>query len=286
MTTMALTVAAIRKMLQDRPDEDYLTALIAAAATTTMTVNDVTKHAAGVVWEFSDGDLVLTRSVDESTSIVTIKRGHEDATAAAHASGAVILKEPRFRYNTIAQAVNLVLDADLYNEGIYYLNTHQVTSSATTDAYNAPTSSCEEFVQVYQMTSTMTEPRNVVDFTRIPDKVDTSLYANGKVFRINENMGTPGTELYYVNCKERLAIGTLSTPQERIVQMLAAAYLLEWQEPRRTSGPTDQNDQTVRPGANLPTAAYFRQLASKLMAKERSNLKIKVPRYRQFVKGV
>ncbi len=71
---------------------------------------------------------------------------------------------------------------------------------------------------------------------------------------------------------------------ERIVQFLSAAYVLEWTEPHRLAGPTNQGDQTVRPGAAIPTAAYYRQLAEELMSKRRRELEETFPPKRRFVR--
>jgi hypothetical protein len=280
MTTMALTVAAVRKILNDRPVEDLLGAAVASDSTTAITPTDVTLYAKGNVWEFADGtdgaEMYLVRSVDDATPVLAVKRGHEDSTAVTHSNGAVMVKDPRFRYNTVAQAVNTTLDASLYEDGVYDLIEHQVTSNSDgSQDYNAPASTCEEFLAVYQKLSTMDAPEwfGSSQFTRYPKNVDTSLHSNGKVFFIKLNLGTPGTDIFYITCAHRLTITTLTATQERIVQWLACAYLLEWTEPRRTAGPTNQGDRTVRPGQAVGTAAYYRQLAERTIAAEKARLR-------------
>lgn len=280
MATMATTVAAVRKILGDRPVEDYLGASIAAGSTTTFTPTDVSLYAKGDVWEFQDGsteaDVVLVRAVDDATPLITVKRSHEDSTGVAHSNAAVLMKAPTFRYNTIAQAVSTVIDSDLYENGVHDLIEHQVTSNSDgSPDYNAPLSTCEEFLAVYQKTSTMDTPQwfGNAAFTRYPKNVDTSLYANGKVFFITRNLGTAGTDIYYISCAERLTLATLTAAQTHIVQWLTCAYLLEWTEPRRLAGPTNQGDRTVRPGQGVGTAAYYRQLADRGMQNEKSRLR-------------
>ena len=286
--TMATTIAAIRRILNDFPDEDTLGAAIAAANTTTMTVTDITKHFKGKVFEFDDatGDVVLETAVNGSTSVVTIKRGHLGSTAAAHLIGAVMLDNPRYRYDQITQAVNTVLDADLFHEGLFELQEHQITSSATTDYYNSPAAGCLRFLDVYQKTSTMYEPRReAIWYSPYPTNVDTSLYASGKYFVINGNYGVAGTAIYYVTCAHAYEITTLSTAAQRIVELLACAYLLEWSEPRRLGGPNNQGDITVKPGQSVGTAAYYRGLAEELMVKERRKTSELFPSKRNFVRN-
>lgn len=289
MTTYLATAQKIRRILQDYPDRTYLSANITDTTTKTFTVNDISKFSKGSVWEHADyaevsAELREVETVDPSGGTVTASRGYADSTAATHLSASYMVKDPKYRYDLILQAIDTVLDRDLWDRGIFDIIEHIVTSSATSSAYNAPTTSCMEWLWVYQRIISTDPPRSVIDFTRLPRNVDTTLWANGKVFEINGNWGTPGTANYYVNCKHRLAIGTLSTQQERIVQWLACAYLLEWTEPKRLSGPTNQNDRTIKPGQGIGDAQYYRALAERAMGAERSLLKSENPAFRTFRK--
>lgn len=292
MTTIAAEIKNIRRLLQDEPLTDTLAAAIAAGSTTTMTVTDVSLYAVGQWWEFDDdtGDKVYVTAVNSSTSVVTIRRNYRGSTGAAHSNGAVLAKAPRFEYDTVSQAINTVLDIDLYGEGIFDLQEHTVTSSATTNYYNSPASDCLEFKDVYQWTSTMRSPaRELIEFSPKPRNVSTTVYSsafsNGKYFVISGNYGTPGTDVYYVTCAHKHTIGTLTAGATRITQFLSAAYVLEWEEIRRAGGPANQGDQTVRPGARLPTAAYYRSLAEEQINKERRTLEDLYPSGRRFVRN-
>lgn len=289
MTDMATTIAAIRRLLQDNPDEDYIT-LAVDADDTSFALNDVTRWGKGQVWEATDGaddaELILVRSVDEANSTATVKRAHADSTGASHDVDTIFLKDPRFRYNTIAQAVNTVLDVDLLQEDVYDLQEHTVTSNSdgSTD-YDAPNSGCREWLSIAQLISGMTEPyflRSGLEFSRTPINVNTAIAGTGKLFQIRTNVGEPGTDVYYVTCIHPLTLTTLNAAQERIVQWLACAYLLEWTEPHRTAGPTNQGDRTVRPNTAIQTAAYYRNLASRAVSNERAQLRKINPPQRIF----
>ncbi len=288
MTTVAAEVKNIRRLLQDDPVSDVLVSNVATAGTTTMSVSDVTKHAIGSWWEFDDdtGDKVLETDLNTSTAVVTIRRSYRGSTGALHASGAALFRQPRFEYDTVSQAINQVLDIDLYGEGIFDLQEHIVTSSDVTNYYDSPDPLCLEFKDVYQMTAEMEAPaREAIWFSPKPRNVDASLFASGQYFVINGNYGVPAVDVYYVTCAHKHDTTTLTPGATRIVQCLAAAYLLEWTEPRRLQGPTTQGDQTVRPGASLPTAAYFRQLAEEYVQKERRTLQDLIPSHRRFVRN-
>lgn len=287
MTTVAAEVKNIRRLLQDEPLTDTLAAAIVADSTTTMTVTDVTKHAVGTWWEFDDdtGDKVLETDINTGTSVVTIRRAYRGSSGDAHANGAVLAKQPRFEFDTVEQAINTVLDIDLYGEGIYDLTEHQVTSLTDTTYYNAPATTCREFKDVYQFTSDMTSPhRDGIRYSPKPQNADTTLFSNGKYFVIEGNLGVPGTDLFYVTCAHKHTITSLTEGATRIVQFLAAAYVLEWEEIRRAGGPVNQGDTTVRVGARLPVAAYFRQLAEEQVQKERRTLEDLFPPQKRFVR--
>lgn len=281
---MAATVAKIRRILNDNPVRIHLNGAIANATEETVVVDstDTAKLAVGQLLEHDDGSTTSAEqrqviSIDSTNNSFEAYRGFNGSTApATHADNSFLLVNPRFKYDTVAEAVNFVLDTDLYENGVYDLIEHQVTSNADgSPDYNAPASTCLEFLAVYQQTSTMTEPEwfPTSAFTRYPTNVDTSLYANGLMFSIYQNLGAPGSDVFYVSCAERLTISTLSSSQERLVQLLACAYLMEWSEVARIQGPTNQGDRTVRPNQALQTGAYYRNLARPLFSAERNRLR-------------
>ena len=281
MTTMAATVANVRRVLKDRPEIAQLDGALGDTTTESFNVSatDAVKFAAGNVWEHDDntGERRYIKSV---TGLVVVgTRGYDGSTADAHSDDTYLVKDPRFPYNEITQAVNTVLYIGLFNAGVYDVVNHQITVSADTIAYTAPTASCEEFLWVYQRINSIDSPTPIWDFTRLPRLVDTTLWANGRVFEISG--GTAGTT-YYVNCKHKLTLDRLSTAQEQVVLFLASAHLLEWEEPHRTSGPTNQGDRTVKPGQNAQMAAYYRAQAKELIAKERAYLRALNPPFRNY----
>src|SRR5262245_23681100 len=119
MTDMPNTVANVRRILQDRPLEVYITTGI-DADDTDIIVSDITKFQKGTVWEFGDGgdgaELILIRDTDEDTSTISVKREHEDSSATTHDADTVLFKDPRFRYNLVAQGIGTVIDTDLYHD--------------------------------------------------------------------------------------------------------------------------------------------------------------------------
>jgi hypothetical protein len=67
------------------------------------------------------------------------------------------------------------------------------------------------------------------------------------------------------------------------VKWLACAELLEGREPRRTGGPTNQGDRTVRVSDSGRTAQFYRIKAEDLISTERQNLQTRYPSRRNFI---
>jgi hypothetical protein len=283
MATTAATVLAVRRILGENPENVHLNGSIANTTEETVVVDstDIAKVAVGQVLEHeTGGELRYVVSVDEDTSGFEAYRGYLGSTAATQADNSFMWINPRFPYVAIEQALDAVLDVDLFNEGLWDLNEHTVTSNSdSTRDYNAPSANCEQFLSIYQFTALMTEPRWLLadEFSRYPRNVDTTHHATGKMFTIKENFGTAGTDPYYVTCAHRLAIGTLNARQEHIVQWLTCARLLEQEDAKRTGQNTTQGDRTVRVGQRVQTAAYYRGLAEKAINDERSEVKKLLP---------
>lgn len=292
MATMATVVAAVRKILGDEPEKVKLGAAQSdtTTETTTLVSGDIAKLYPGLILEHDDGSTGAERrrvlSTDPDNNQFSGERGYGGSTAATHSNSTYLLIEPRFPYDVVAQAVNYVIDAELYPEGIYEIKERQVTtnSDASPD-YDAPASTCEEILSIIQLPSGWIEPVNITGFSPYPVNTDTSIYSTGRLFRIWEQYGVAGTDLYYVNFKEKLSLTTLSTAQERIVALLAAARAVEWQDIPRTSGPTNQGDRTVRPLDSARVAQVLRADARRLIKLEADYLRRQVPRRRRFVRG-
>lgn len=290
---MAATVTAVRRILNDEPETLRLNGAMTDTTdeTTTVDSTDTAKLAVGMRLEHDDGGASSAEqrkviSIDADNNAFEAYRGYAGSTAATHADNSFMLIAPRFPYDTVAQAINQVLDYDLFPH-VYEIKEHQVTSNLPANgfAYNAPDAGCEKWLDVYQVVNSNDAPtRSGITHTVYPQNVDTALWTTGKVFEIVGGK-QDGTEKYYVNCVHRLAIGTLLARQERLVQVGAARYLLEWTAPRRGAGPTAQSDRSVRPGYELQSAAYYTDLFYRLRANEAKYLSKQTPRRRYFVRG-
>lgn len=285
MATTATMVADIRLELDDEPVKLQLNGAIASTTEETIVFNsgEASKLQAGVRLEHDDasGEERRVLSVD-STTDVEAERGYRGSTATTHSDDTYVLVAPRFSYRQVTEAIEVALH-QTYAEGLYIPVQRDVTSSATTDYYDLPAATILEVLSIYQMTSTMTEPHWLHNFSKYPLDVDTSDFASGQAIWIRENHGVPGTDVYHLECKEKLAITTISTAQEPIVKWLACAELLDGREPRRLAGPTNQGDRTVQPGATQRSSAWYRAKANDLISTELQDLRARHPARRNWI---
>ena len=282
MATLAATITAVRRILNDFPVAIHLNGAIGDTTTETFIVDaaDIRQVSVGQRLEHDDGGTTsaeqrLVYAVDPDTFTVSAYRGAFGSTAATHADNSFVLVDPRFPYDTVAQAVNQCLDYDLYPQ-VYEIVEHQVTSSATSHAYNAPATACEKWLDVYQRTvSTNVPTRSGISYSVYKQNVDSALWANG-VFEIYGGKAD-GSEKFYVNCAHRIAIGTLIARQERLVHYCSVAHLLEETNPRRLAGPTNQGDRSVKPGAELQSAGWYWDRFYRMRRGEEKWLRQQVP---------
>lgn len=291
MATVSETVAAIRRILQDRPVRARLDGAIASTTTETFSVDsgEEALFKVGEVWEHDDSNGSTSATSSEQRRVtavtgttITAERGYNSSTAATHADNTYLIKEPRWAYDRVYAAINAVLRVDLLQNGVFEIVSHEVTSNVGSTTYDAPTSSCERILDIYQYVTSGQPTQPITGFTQYR-AVDTDISATGKEFQILDNRGVPGSAKYYINCVHPLAVTTLAPRQEFLLHMGAAAYLLGWEEPKRTAGPTNQGDRTVQPGRQAQLASYYRNEFLRLLRQEKQYLKRLSPPRREYL---
>lgn len=283
-TTMALTVAAVRRLLKDAPVKVQLGAAQSDTTdeTTTLVAGNITKLQVGVRLEHDDGATTGAEqrrvlSLDPANAQFEAERGFNGSTAATHLNSTYMLIAPRFPYDDCVQAINTVLDGDMPTLGIYDIIERTITQSATTDAYEKPASTTREILSVYQFPASSDEPVYMQNFSRYPKNVATAFYSTGEYIYIRDPVGIAGTDPFYVNCLESLSISTITDRQALITQYLTCAHLLESEVPKRLAGPTNQGDRTVRSSEFLTAASYWRERAKPFISAEKSDLRLRNP---------
>jgi hypothetical protein len=285
MATTAATVTSIRQLLKDNPVKLQLGAAQSDTTdeTTTLIGADISKVQAGMTLEHDDdsGEMRRVVSVDQTASTFEGERGYYGSTAATHSNSTYLLVNPRFPYNEVTQCITRALDV-FFDEGVYSIGSRELTSSASTDKYNSPSTDIREILAITMKPSGFTESVYLRDFNPFPQAEDTDLYASGFALRISEVYGTAGTDVFYLKTKEKLTISTISSEQERIVHDLVCADLMEVEVHKRLAGPSNQGDRTIRSSEFLQAAAIRRERAMRALRVQASNLRDRYPLKRNF----
>jgi hypothetical protein len=132
--TMArsLLVQRIRYLLGDNPWE---TLGEASSDTSEVFVGSGEDWAQGDIGEFlEDGDTFYTRASSGSDIVAT--RGYYGTTPAPHNAGSRILKNPKYRYWEITNAITSVINFELPFPRIYKVGNDTITPSQTTTWYD------------------------------------------------------------------------------------------------------------------------------------------------------
>lgn len=291
-TTYAGLAASIRRLLQDRPVRAQLGAAITDTTTATMTLTSGTAPSfqIGQMWEHDDNNGSTSSTSAEQREVtavsgttITASRGAFGSTAATHANSTWLILEPRFTYDRICQAIDAVIDSELMSNDVYAITSHTVTSSATSHTYSAPASTCDHILDIYQRITVGDEPYYLKDWTDYK-AVDTGVYTNGAFYTVRGLKGTLGTDSFYINCAHPLAVTTLNSKQQDIVEYLSCFYLLSWAEMPRSAGPTNQGDRSVKVGDQARLAGFYRDTAMRLMREEAGRLKRRARPRRNFVR--
>lgn len=135
MTTLALLTDDVYGILYgvgraERPAEDTLAAQFLTASTS-LTPTTTTMWKRGDYAEFTDGELVIFAA--DSAGATVVRRGQRGTTAADHASGDVIARNPTFPIYEIQRLINQVVRNDLWpNVWTWELDSLSYTNADTT----------------------------------------------------------------------------------------------------------------------------------------------------------
>src|SRR4051812_45173261 len=98
-------VRRVRRELDDEPFEDYLISSATNSATT-VSVMQPSRWAQFDILEFDDDSGEQAKVRTAGTNTLTVKRAHNDTLATAHASAAVVLKNPRYGYGLVVSMMD------------------------------------------------------------------------------------------------------------------------------------------------------------------------------------
>jgi hypothetical protein len=262
--TLANLVPRVRRLLEDEPAEDRLGKAISDTTSETAVVGNPTLWAENSIIEFDDasGEQARTRGTPTGNTL-DIKRGHNNTTAATHLDGAVLLKDPRFAYDNIIEAMTRTVNDDFF-PWIWDTATDTITYDSTKNLYNAATDFIDLIAAVQKSTSTVTDqhrygtgyPAKAIHVER---DVDTTIAASGVAYRFPHGFyNTTNT----VKVKYRRLYTTSTIPDDWIADALvygACARLLRAKAAPITGMERPANESAETHADLLRVASFFQR---------------------------
>lgn len=287
----ATLVQQIRHALRDTPQVDVLTGSYTAAGLT-LTVADATKYDIGDELEFlADGDTFVVTAAS-GTTITTVAGflGWQGSTNANHASGAVFMIKPAFRYVQIIEAIEeTILELWPY---AWKVLTDTVTPVAGTYYYDAATSTTSgmDLIDAVQRTADglrvvrYGEGRGSMPFSPLERNLPTALaastvghnfpsfnnYSYTVAVRVRAKLTTTGTTNY-----DDLTAGNMA---DAVIYGAAARLVENTEIARVTQSDVSMGDATVQPGSRIRDGAYFRQRFIDKREMVKRELEVSIPR--------
>jgi hypothetical protein len=133
-------IPRVRDLLSEFGDQTWYTQGSAASSSSVVAVTDGTDWEEGAVGEFQD-DGEQFKVISVSVNNLTCFRGHAGTTGAVHAASSTIVRDPKFSYRQVNQALTSALSR-LWPY-VYKVTSTPITPTTTTYWYNLATTDIE-----------------------------------------------------------------------------------------------------------------------------------------------
>jgi hypothetical protein len=282
----------VRKMLDDEPWEDFLTAQYTAGAGS-VTVNQPTQWAEGDRMEFDDGGGNIGRvKATPTVNPVTIKVGHNDTTDATSVNGTALLKNPEFEHDEILHAIQRVIDS-LW-PFVWVKDTENITTAVGVYIYPIVSTTFKELIAATQDITPTAQPTHfqVIRYGKDPGypvavlrDLPTTISASKMALWFQSFRTIPTTTIVvtYARTIASAVVGGSYVDLDDglmadMVMYGACATLLESLEVQRNVDDVAQGDAQLAPGARLRSGSYFRTVFEDLRHKMELQLKHTEPK--------
>jgi hypothetical protein len=269
--SQAIVVQRIRLLLGDNAWE---TLGDASSDTSDIEVQDGEEWQKGDIGEFEDGDTFLVQ--DKVSNTLSVARSYYGSTGAAHATSSRILKNPKYRYSEITNAISSVISFELPWPRIYKVRSDTidpdtVSHPVTSGSWYALPSEALGLVSVVQVSDDspakklqygMFHSPWSVDFQRnLPlALVNTGVGVSFPVFRDSDNTiyvtyAAQFTDTVTSGSYEDFDAGTAVVEAVVLGSVALLQSALELRKPRKGAQETD----------NLRSGSYFGTLYKKAL---------------------
>lgn len=294
MTTAAELVSHVRRTYLATGRSEELNKLGQSVTANTTALNltyDVSGIPAGMQLSCEFEDMYVWGN-DTSAQTVTVERGFNSTTAAAHTSGKIIRKNPRWTDNDILRAINSALHI-CSADGLYGIVSEQFTWVSGVYGYEIIRPEIRSVYAIWVQNS-HTSIKNWHRFDRwrytddLLDGVDFT--GTGQVIQFHEDPTASGFDVYVQMKTDLPSITAATTDVEattslgslEIVEVAAAIQLTVGRETSRnlseTQGP-QRRAQEVPPGAELGANRALQARYAQLLAKELAYLQRQHPTF-------
>lgn len=264
--SQATLILRVRRLLDDNSFSDLDTAGVAPGGTS-VTVADSSKYEIGdfIEWQ-DDGDVALVTALPDGTHL-TVRRSQKGTTASTHAASTVILKNPHFYYNDIADQINRVIKS-LWPYAWKGVSLSAITPAPTTTVWYNAAADLIDLVHVTQRYGTVAKVAFYGDTgsglaVQVERNMPTAVVASGVGIRFPNGFATNDYDVnvtYRAKLTDTLSTGNYSdlsddTLAEAIIH-LAAGQLVAYKEARKATQ-EDLNAQDRQPGVAMTPASYL-----------------------------
>lgn len=265
---IADVIADVRRLVQDEPWADQLSAAYTAAGAT-VSVDNPVEWEQGDVMDFpgvatngSYEQMQVTED-DITANPIDVRIGWNDTTNQNHADNAVVLKNPRYGTDQVAKAIDHTVETRLWPD-LWVVSTTTITPSTSTNIYDLP-ADYEDFVQLVQLRSGAVE-----DLVHIQAKelwhVPTAISATNKALRVvHWPRLTVDATLFY---RTQVTTTNMTSEMEPIIALGTAAHLVRLESLEKS----DRADEDDRPGRFLRTSRELERMFDEEKQKLRAQL--------------
>lgn len=245
-------------VLNERPFAHLINGAINDTVTAVV-VDDETNFAAGDIIEFlANGEQCYVQVVTTVSHTLTVIRGWNGTTKASQGDNVVILKNPRFTYKQIDDAITATMH-ELATLGVYIWGTGDITLVANQYWYDLTKTDIIEYpgvVALYYVEATTLDP------VPLPFQYVRGLSAS--VSATTHGLHVPvwgdkaaGDKLYYTYAQAIDATTELLTRQDELVVLGASARIMGKAIAPRTYDPGRQTDKAVKAGQDAQDARWY-----------------------------
>ena len=284
MTTTATVIdRTLRQLLSGTVEaRNKLASTINSSATTVTTTYALESLRAGQVFEI-ESEMFYVWEADTATKTVTVQRGYNGTTAAAHTAGAIVTASPRFPRAQVLEAINdELMDLSSPVHGLFQVKTLDYTYNGTDRMVNLTgvTSMIDLLgVSVRYLNDDYPVARKVKLVRDLP----TDDFASGFAIKFDQNVYPGRLRIVYKaaysgTTSESTDINTTCGVQESITDIVTIGTQIRLMAPREikrnfteSQGDTRRAEE-VGPGAITASISNMKQLRKDRITAEAARL--------------